>query len=180
MRPEILDIVEQSRAAFKAEIDRLRWAYEARQAWVEAMPKWAAWHRRRAWRYERRFGRVKRKPHRLSDCDWGHFDWLELDPSGKPVSNVNNAVQILAHHPLLSGIIGRDLVTGEVMLKGPLPYDFWESLSFTMRKITFDDVTGIQIVLQKLGLVTLGRDEVMAAIKRIARENAWQPGEEQP
>lgn len=106
---------------------------------------------------------------------WAEEHFMFDASSMQPVGSSLNADIALREHPLLAGAIGVDLSSGKITLKAPLPFDFWESFAFDMRPLTKGDVTGIQQFLQRLGLTSIDRADVEAAVQRIARENAWRP-----
>lgn len=126
-------------------------------------------------RFFSRYGeRPRRAPKPLEDDKQWAAQFL-IHEGGKLVQTSTNADICLREHPLLSGIIGLDLSTNKTMLKAPLPLDFWEFDIFQMRPFTKGDATSVHQFLQMLGLSTIERADVDAAIQRIARENAWRP-----
>ncbi len=131
-------------------------------------------------RYRRRFKKPPPrtiKPLVADPDDWRAFHW-QLDSNSRPISNVANAVAAMREAPELSGLIALDETTSKIMLKGPLPFAHWETFTFEMRQLKDADLTGLLEYLQIGGLATLTRDDCLAAVRMIARENAWTPGHE--
>jgi len=130
-------------------------------------------------RYQRRF---KRPPPRTvrpvpaDPDDWRAYHW-QLDASNHPISNVHNAAAALRESPALSGLVALDKGQRAVVLKGPLPFAFWEALDFEMRRMKDEDLSGLLEYLQAIGLATLTREDCLAAVRLIARENAWWPAD---
>jgi len=106
------------------------------------------------------------RPRKPETPDWHRH--LIADEQGKFIKGVANAAIALREDPALSGILGFDLKSKKIVLKGRLPDD-WEP-DFTMRVLTETDVSGLYEYLLRQGL-RLTRTEMVTALKRIAREN---------
>lgn len=180
----ILDIVRQSREELDSDQDFIDRRQRLQAAWLQAegdraMTALSRHYREARRRYERRFGKQPHRalPEKLDEGDWRNL-LMCADPRDPKtlLSNAWNADVCLRECPMLSGIIATDENTGKIMLRSPLPLDFWEMSRFEMRPFTQGDVTAIHQYLQSLGLVTIERADVAGAIQRIARENAWRPG----
>jgi hypothetical protein len=106
------------------------------------------------------------RPRKPQTPEW--HQQLIRDDTGKPLKGAANAAIAMREDPALSGILGFDLATKKIMLKGRLPDD-WEP-DFTMRVLTETDASGLYEYLLRQGL-RLTRAEMLTALKRIAREN---------
>ncbi|MGO6879411.1 hypothetical protein ACCS44_11070 [Rhizobium ruizarguesonis] len=140
----------------------------------------SAYHREANNRYQRRFRKPPPRtvtPVAADPGDWRAYHW-QLDSGHRPLSNIHNAVAALRESPTLSGIIALDESQNRILLRGPLPLARWETFNFEMRRLKDTDLTGLLEYLQSIGLATLSRDDCVAAVRLVARENAWWPDNE--
>ncbi|MDX0610869.1 hypothetical protein [Sinorhizobium medicae] len=153
--------------------------------------RFAEYYRGVRQRYERRFGKpimrrvekVKRTVDHWTEAEKREDGWKEawwrMDKDHRPLSTLENALIALREHPALSGIIGLNESDNRIYLKAPLPFDHWDfGRDFTMRRLRDDDLTGLLEFVQAGGLATLTREDCLAAVRRIARENAWRPDDD--
>jgi len=168
---DILAEIAASREAFDQAFARRRLRLQIRrQMWRIGVYNLAVRSR-----YERRFKRpIKRKvqPVEKNEDDWRSQYW-RFDEADRPLSTIENALIALRESPMLAGVIALELVANKIMLKAPLPLDHFDIFHFDMRPLRDDDLTGLVEYLQHLGLASLSRDDCLAAVRRIARENAW-------
>lgn len=169
---QLLETIEDSFARFEIEFGTRRMVLSERYQLFRLSKHYHDIRRR----FLQRYGRPPRRSVSPIGEDRSFADSFLQFADGNdrlPISNSSNADICLRHHPLLAGIIGLDLRSNKTMLKAALPLDFWEFSEFEMRPFTKGDVTSVQQFLQTLGLITIERADVEAAIQRIARENAW-------
>lgn len=186
---DLVAFIERSRARFEDEVDqRAKYLTYRRETYVvdplepdgAAITKLALHYREVRRRYERRFGKPRPKfvpKVKRDERDWRSTEW-RLDANNRPLSTIENALKALRDWPELSGVIGLNSYSGKIYLKARLPWDHWDvGKEFEMRRLRDDDLTGILEYLQAEGLATLTRDDCLAAVRRIARENEWRPEE---
>lgn len=189
----ILRQVEQSSRDFRRETDTrrrlLQGFHEVLERQVQApeiepivqqLVRLAVYHQQVSRRYQQRFRKPPLRtvqPVAADPGDWRAYHW-QLDNNLRPVSNLHNAVAALRESPMLSGLVALDLSQNAIMLKGPLPLAHWETFDFEMRRPKEADLSGLLEYLQSIGLVSLSRDDCLAAVRLIAAENAWRPADE--
>jgi predicted P-loop ATPase len=107
--------------------------------------------------------------------------WADLYTRGKsgPHQTVGNALIALRHDPALSEMLAYDELRGEVVLQHAVPAieeaEPPASGAFCVRAVTDDDVTGIQVYLQRNGLNSLANHAVRLAVNKRASERAFHP-----
>lgn len=165
----LLVAVTMSKVHFDKEMAERRERLTIRYQWFRL----SQYHQDVRARYFRRFGKHHKRlvePVRPDRNDWRSWLW-QFGPDNRPISNIHNAAIALRESPALSGIIALDEAGKTIQLLGPLPFAHWESLNFETRRLRDDDLTGLVDYLQSIGLATLSRDEALAAVRLIAREN---------
>lgn len=193
-KPDVVRHVEQSRRDFERETQSRRRMLKAINASMEGQlaaspdPLLEAinrqWDRLAVYHL---LGRHRQPPSRpplrpvqpvgTDPRDWRVRHW-QLDRSLRPVSNIHNAAAALRESPLLSGVIALDERQNTIVLREPLPFACSERFDFEMRRLRDTDLTSLLEYLQAIGLSKLSLDDCRAAVRLIARENAWWPPDE--
>ncbi|WP_042776339.1 hypothetical protein [Sinorhizobium fredii] len=150
-----------------------------RAAWLEKMRFWhsldnqitrlADHHREQL----RRHGPPLPRPQPRRDDDLYPHRWqieLLLRDDGLPgiASNFHNCCVVIRDHPEFSSLFmlkGRN----HVVVRAPLLGETW--LGFRERSLTGDDISKIHAFVQDFGLVTIDRQTLTWAIRRVAAEN---------
>lgn len=151
-----------------------------REAWLEKMRFWrslddqitrlAEHHRNEM----RRHGPPRQRPCRPRCLDDVYpYRWqinLLLRDDGLPgiASNFHNCCVVVRDHPEFSSLFvlkGRN----HVVVRAPLLGETW--LGFRERTLTGDDISKIHAFVQDFGLVTIDRQSLIWAIRKVAAEN---------
>jgi predicted P-loop ATPase len=104
-------------------------------------------------------------------------DWLSRaikSETGQPLPNVANALLALRSDPALQNAFAFDEMLRTPMLMQEIG-QLLPSTPFEPRPVSDNDVTNLQVWLQKAGLVRIGRDTVRDAINLRAAEQAFHP-----
>lgn len=102
---------------------------------------------------------------------------LQTSNSGKPLSNLHNALWMLRHDPALAGIAALDQMEQAVMLMRPVPRFQGRATksSFAPRLLTDNDMAAIREYLQAAGLTAMPAAEAHIAVDACAAECAFHP-----
>jgi hypothetical protein len=103
---------------------------------------------------------------------------LRLGGSGKPLSNLANAMSLLRARATLRGLLAYDEMQRTAVLTRPIPVwgsDQPNNTQFINRPVTDADVTRLQEYLQHAGLLSISKESVHSAVDAIALENAYHP-----
>jgi len=117
---------------------------------------------------------MKDNVHRLDEVDRGKpswFDGLIKSDSGKPVSNLANALTILRADRAFSDLFAYDDMARTAVLLRALE----QEPDFQRRPMTDHDVTHVQEKLQRMALARLSKDTAHQAIDACAMENIYHP-----
>lgn len=166
---KLLAEIERSRAEFEAAY-QARAQYLARRAMLYRLA--AIWREMRR-RYEHKAGRPledRRRGFKVAEED-------RLKACQPHYSSYRKALYALRELPELAGAVALDEASKKIMLKAPMPLAFWDhGKAFPIRRLNADDIASLTEYLQSLGLDDLSRDDCLAAVRVVAKENAWSPG----
>jgi hypothetical protein len=171
----LLVAVTMSKVHFDKEIAERRERLTIRYQWFRLYQHYQAVRAR----HLRRFGKEPKR--RIISVEPQEGEWRNLwqyEINGgrqRPVSNIYNALVALRHHIQLQGIVATYEPTGKLMLRHPLPFEFWDKglVEWEDRPFLKLDATAVHEFLQSIGLVRLTAEDCASAIKKVAHENRW-------
>jgi len=98
---------------------------------------------------------------------------LILDDKGRPQQDVANAIMVLTHDPAFRGVFSYNTFSQKRFVNKPVP---GEKMAGTFpRPLEDHDYTSVQVYLNYAGFPTIAKGEVLAAVRKVCRDNSFNP-----
>lgn len=112
---------------------------------------------------------------KLAEMQSSTPEWLDdahVTASGKPISNLHNAVLALSEDPAFQDLFALDEMACSATLLRPIGEP---TSRFKPRALTDVDVGELQVMIQRIALVRLGKDTIHQAVDIVAARRRFHP-----